>query len=141
LAAHYYGYMEGKWKDGLPLTYGGTGYSTDPAAVPARYQFPGDSDPLGAGTNGEAMPPWTESSAVNMPGDRRGVASMGPFTLSPGQVQDIVVAYVYARAGSGGPAASVQALQLRVDSIHNFAQSIPGLLGTEFPCEDLLTGI
>ena len=55
---------------------------------------------------------------------------MGPFTFQPGEEQDIVVAYVYARAGSGGPEASAQALKLRVDSIRAFAQTIPGLVPT-----------
>ncbi len=140
-AAEHYGYMRGSWKDSTPLTYGGSGYSTSPTAVPARFEFPGASDPLGVGTNGQVMPPWTEASAGNPPGDRRGVASMGPFTLQPGQEEEIVVAYVYARAASGGPAASVAALQQRTDSIRAFAQSIPGLFGAGSPCAGLVTGI
>ena len=83
------------------------------------------------------MPPWTEVFAGNTPGDRRGVASMGPFSFGVGQMEDIVVAYVYARAGSGGPFASAEALKLRVDSIRAFAQTIPGLLRHGFPCDDL----
>lgn len=140
-AAEYYEYLKGNWADGTPLTYGGSGYSTDSSAVPARYVYPGASDPLGVGTNGQVMPPWTEASAGNPPGDRRGMASMGPFTLEPGQEEEIVVAYVYARAGIGGPAASVAALQQRVDSIRAFAHAIPGLLGEGSPCAGLATGI
>ena len=140
-AAQYYGYLTGKWKDFTSMTYGGSGYSTDPSAVPARYMYPGGSDPLGVGTNGQIMPPWTDASAGNPPGDRRGVASMGPFTLEPGQEEEIVVAYVYARAGSGGPGASVAALQQRTDSIRAFAQAVPGLLGEGSPCEDFVTGL
>ena len=140
-ATEYYSYLQGHWMDGTPLTYGGNGYSTSPSAVPARFVFPGNSDPLGVGTNGQVMPPWTEASAANPPGDRRGVASMGPFTLTPGQEEDIVVAYVYARAASGGPSASAEALRLRTDSIRAFAETIPGLLSPGSPCDDLPTGI
>lgn len=140
-AVEYYQYLTGQWKDNTPLTYGGSGYATDPSAVPARYLFPGNSDPLGVGTNGQVMPAWTEASAGNQPGDRRGVASMGPFTLEPGQEEVIVVAYAYARAGSGGPEASVAALQQRTDSIRAFAQSIVGLLGEGSPCAGFTTGI
>ncbi len=140
-AAEHYEYLKGNWGDATPLTYGGVGYSTDSSAVPARYVYPGASDPLGVGTNGQVMPPWTEASAGNPPGDRRGVASMGPFTLEPGQEEEIVVAYVFARAGSGGAGASVTALLQRTDTIRAFAHTIPGLLGEGSPCEGCVMGI
>ena len=38
---------------------------------------------------------------------------------------DLLFAYVYARAPSGGAIASVAALQARVDSIREFAQTLP----------------
>jgi hypothetical protein len=136
-AIDYYNYMQGRWLDGTPMTYGGIGYPLDSSTVVAHYMYPGDSDPLGVGTSGQVMSPWTETSAIN----HRDVASMGPFTLAPGQEQDIVVAYVYARAASGGPAASVEALRLRTDSIRAFAETIPGLLSPGAPCDDLPTGI
>ena len=141
IPGEYYGYLKGNWKDNTPMTYGGSGYSTATSAVHARYMYPGASDPLGVGTNGQVMPPWTETTAGNAPGDRRGVASMGPFTLEAGQEEEILVAYVYARAASGGPAASVVALQQRTDSIRAFANTIPGLLGEGSPCAGLVTGI
>lgn len=57
--------------------------------------------------------------------DRRGVMSTGPITLEPGEHVDLLFAYVYARAASGGAIASVAALQARVDSIRAFAQTLP----------------
>lgn len=51
--------------------------------------------------------------------------SSGPMTLEPGEHMDLLYAYVYARAGSGGATASVTALQARVDSIRAFAQTLP----------------
>ena len=50
------------------------------------------------------------SSAGNTPSDRRFVQSAGPFTLTPGAVNDITVGVVWARASNGGNTASVDAL-------------------------------
>ncbi len=70
LAIHYYNYLRSIWKDGTPQTYGGTGYApNDPNAIPARYMFPGDSDPIGWGTGcseqpfGRRMPKRTSIAA------------------------------------------------------------------------------
>jgi hypothetical protein len=115
---HYYNYMRGMWKDGSTLTYGGDGYG---GSETTRFAYPDDSDLLGVGT-GEPEPAWSELSAQNAPGDRRGLGSMGPFTLEPGMYNRMIFAFTYARA-SGGPMASVAALQARVDSIRAFAAS------------------
>lgn len=142
LAQEFYNYLEGHWKDGTPFTYSGTGYSTDSAAIPTNFMFPGNSDPLGVGTGGTVMPPWSELTEGNMPGDRRALATIGPFTLSPGQQEDIVVAYVFTRAMSGGVEPSVQALKNNTDSIRAFAEAIPGLLdGSGSACDQLPTAI
>lgn len=133
--SEYYGMMKGLWGDGTPMTYGGSGYSTDPNAVPARFIFPGNSDPLGVGTNGQVMPAWTETSAGNAPGDRRALASVGPFTFQPGQEQDLLVAYVFAHDDNG----SVDALLQRVDSVRAYAEAQPGLLAPGSPCDELLS--
>lgn len=124
-ASHWVNYLTGFWKDGTPLTYGGNGYSTAPDAVPARYIFPGDNDPVGAGTGGQVMAPWAETAPTPTTPDRRGVMGSGPITLDPGEHVDLLFAYVYARAAGGGAFASVGALQARVDSVRAFAQSLP----------------
>jgi hypothetical protein len=116
IAIDYYNMMRGIWKDGTPMTVGGRGYNPDiPGAVPTDFMFPGTSDPLFWGTGGvdPNFPDpqgWTEETANNPPGDRRFLQSAGPFTLSPGQFNNITVGVVYARAQSGGPFASVRAL-------------------------------
>lgn len=138
VATKYYGLLNGLWGDGTPFTYSGTGYSTDPGAVPANFAFPGDSDPLGVGTNGQVMPPWTEASAGNPPGDRRGVAAMGPFLFDPGDMQEILLAFIYARATEGGAAGSAQALRLAADTVRAVAETMPGLLAPGSPCGGLL---
>ena len=45
---HVYNYLLGKWKDGLDITYGGTGRG---GSTLAKFMFPGDTDPYGWGTD------------------------------------------------------------------------------------------
>lgn len=114
VALDYYNYLKGFWKDGTPFFYGGSGHISDPTADPsviADFMFPGDTDPLGWGTDGNPQAPWTELSANNPPDDRRFVQSAGPFVLKPGAVNNITVGVVWARASSGGPFASVEAVR------------------------------
>lgn len=90
----HYNYIRGKWRDGAPMTYGGNGHST---GMPCKFMFPGSSDTYHYGTGGVPQQPWTEQTAGNTPGDRRGVASTGPITLKPGESKIIEVAYVVAQ--------------------------------------------
>lgn len=110
----FYTYLTSRWKSGQHVTYGGNGISI---GTSANYMFPGNSDPLGFGTSMIPQLPWDETSVGNTPSDRRGLGSVGPFTLQPGAVNEIDFAYVYARAASGGNLASVTAMQNRIDSI------------------------
>lgn len=112
----YYNLMRGIWRNGVPMTYGGTGYDQECQDCPqADFMFPGNSDPLNWGTGGidPGYPPggWTEESEGNPPKDQRFVQSAGPFTLDPGEFNNITVGVVFARAQSGGPFASVQVLK------------------------------
>lgn len=122
-SGHFYNYLNSHWKDGTPLTYGGNGYSLEPDALPCAFMYPGDDDPVDAGTDGTVQDAWSESDPSNP--DRRCIASMAPFTLEPGEHIDLLLAYVYARAESGGSMGSVQALQARVDSVRAFAADLP----------------
>jgi hypothetical protein len=125
LPVHFTRYLNATWQNGIPLTYGEEGYSADGAAVPCRFAFPGVNDPVGAGTNGMLMAPWSEPEPPPTFRDRRAITGIGPVTLEPGEHVDLLFAYVYARAGSGGAFASVAALQARVDSVRAFAQTLP----------------
>src|SRR5574337_1307106 len=73
--------------------------------------FPGDpsTDP------NHLTQPWSEASVNNTPGDRRMMQSAGEFTLQPGAVNYITVGAVWARASSGGPAASVALMRTTDD--------------------------
>jgi hypothetical protein len=109
---HYYNYMRGIWKNGQKMLYGGNGVAT--GVIPgleADYMFPGDSDSLNWGTKGTVAPDWTEVSAGNAPGDRRFIQSAGPFTLLPGDYNNITVGVVWARASDGNPFQSVVRLR------------------------------
>lgn len=122
IAAEYYNFLRGIWKDNSPMYYGGTAHQSDPAAVGpiCEFMFPGDSDPCNWGTR--FQPPnggfnqngkyWTEETSGNQPGDRRFMQSAGPFTLKPGAVNYITVGIPWARAVSGGPWASVELLRV-----------------------------
>ncbi|MBK8228689.1 MAG: T9SS type A sorting domain-containing protein [Flavobacteriales bacterium] len=122
---HAYNYLRGIWKDGTPMSYGGSGYDPDPDALLCAFMFPGDGDPVGAGTGGQVQAPWSETAQTPATPDRRGLMGMGAFTLEPGENMHLLFAYVYARASSGGPEASVVALRSRVDSVLAFAQTLP----------------
>ncbi len=107
-ATHFYNYLSGFWKDGSPLTYGGNAYG---GTTICDFMFPGDSDPLGWGTNFQPQAYWDEVIAGNLPNDRRMLQSAGPFTLQPGAINYITVGAVWARAGSGGATASVDLMR------------------------------
>ncbi|MBL7963858.1 MAG: T9SS type A sorting domain-containing protein [Flavobacteriales bacterium] len=123
LSFHFRNHMTGYWNDGTPQLYGGNGHISDPNAdplTPSKFCFPDISDPVGAGTAGVPQAPWSEITVGNPGGDRRILATQGPFTLEPGDARQVHMAFVYARAASGGPWASVQALQARTDSVQEY---------------------
>lgn len=118
-ANQFYNYMSGYWADGQQMVFGGTGYPGSPGSTitPSTYMFPGDSDPLHWATDGNDMGwDWTE---VDQDGagngtdaaDRRFVQSAGPFTLTPGAVNNITVGIVFGRGSDGSALGSVAAMK------------------------------
>ncbi|RLD85350.1 MAG: hypothetical protein DRJ09_13025, partial [Bacteroidetes bacterium] len=68
-----------------------------------NYFFPGNSDTCHYGTGGidpgiNLTEETGNNGSPNPPGDRRGVVSSGPFTFKPGDVQQLDLAYVFARS-------------------------------------------
>lgn len=113
-AAEYYNFMSGFWANGEATVYGGLGYfgSTGGTNLNSDYMFPGDSDPLHWATGGtDPGFDWDESTNNNPAGDRRFVQSAGPFTLSPGAVNNITVGIVYGRGTDGDLFSSVDAMK------------------------------
>lgn len=102
---HYWNYLNGRWTDGLQITYGGNGRGgTDTAS----FMFPGRTDPAGRAE-------WTERTAGNQPADRRFLQTAGSFSLLPGAVNRVTVAVVWARATTGGATGSFNLLKQASD--------------------------
>ncbi len=118
-ANQFYNYMSGFWADGQQMVFGGTGYPNSPGSTttPSTYMFPGDSDPLHWATGGIDMG-WDWSEVDNdgagngtAADDRRFVQSAGPFTLTPGAVNNITVGIVFGRGSDGTAIGSVDAMK------------------------------
>ena len=98
-ATEYYQYMNGYWRDSTKICYGGNGHQNGGGnpAIPCQHVFPAASDPYGWGTNGVVQPSWDEVTEMNLPYDRRGVGTMGPFTFHAGSefTVDILLAWLH----------------------------------------------
>jgi hypothetical protein len=110
-ATDYYNYLRGIWKNGARMKYGGNGFNEGTTEFDCDFMFPGNSDPMYWGTNGNAVPEWTEVTAGNPPADRRFMQSAGPFTLKPGALNYITVGIPFAQAASGDNYSSVEVLR------------------------------
>ncbi len=74
----YYNYLDGRWKDGSDMPFGGVFYDGNPN-----------------------ISPNTEYALGNPPGDRRVLGSVGPFIFRGGGRYELVIAYsVYDKAGN-----------------------------------------
>ncbi|MCL2290512.1 MAG: hypothetical protein FWC34_07410 [Bacteroidetes bacterium] len=129
-AIHYYNLLRGIWKNNQRMTYGGDGYEF-PNNVQCDFMFPRGTDFCNWGTkgilpgesygNGGRKGNWSEEvpkgvgSNPNPPADRRFMQSAGPFTLRQGACNYITVGIPWARATSGGVAASVTLLMVAND--------------------------
>ena len=115
-----YNYMRGIWRDGTRMVYGGIGYPGSTGTfnnIPANFMFPGNSDmQIGWSIGGSYQNPkpapaiWTETTAGNVPADRRFMMSAGPFTMQPGAVNYTTEAAIWARTNSGGAQGSLNLL-------------------------------
>jgi hypothetical protein len=111
---HYYNYMSGKWKDNTHLLFGGDGHGSGIGSTnfTTNYIFSG---------NPEDTADWTEISANNVPGDRRGLGSIGPYTLLKDSSICVDIAYTFARDYTDTiNTASVTKLKQYVQNIRNY---------------------
>ena len=88
---------------------------------PTHFQYPGGA--------------WTDTQMF--PVDRRTISATGPYTLGPNDTLCIDLAFIYARASSGGAYASVGALKLRSDSVQAFYDA-QGIACSQYP---VMTGV
>jgi hypothetical protein len=102
-AEHYYNYLQGRWRDGTHMRYGGDAWSgSDVVGPECNYMFPGDTDPNNIGTGGVAPNGgyntnglyWTEEQCGNTPCDRRGLAMVGPFSFAAGSMKELDYAMI-----------------------------------------------
>lgn len=100
-APEYYEMMNGFMSDGSKMIYGGNGHHSAGGYGPeCDYMFPGLTDTCNWGTMGllpNGLKEWTEKTAKNNPGDRRGMGSSGPFTFQAGSTQELDLAFAWAR--------------------------------------------
>lgn len=111
---NFYNYMRGLWKNDDPFVEGGGGHANNGGGTtPTKFMFNGDV----VNSTG-----WTETTAANNPGDRRGLGSVGPFNLPRTASLCIDLALVYARS-SVSNIASVGTLQTASDEVQAFYDS------------------
>jgi len=123
-----YHFMNGYWKNGTPLSWDSNGYNPL-SSTAARFMFPGLSDTLNWGTGCGVRPTpndWSEVDLHNAPGDRRGLASMGPFTFESGATHYVDVVYTTATSyGFNSNVTSVDVLKQRIDHIRDLFANSP----------------
>ena len=84
-----YNYLQGRWRNGQPMTKGGTGLGFSGEST--TFMFPDNPPEF-----------WSEENTDgennrSAPGDRRIVLSTGPFNFAPGETQEIVFAIIFAQ--------------------------------------------
>lgn len=78
--AEFYNYLTGRWRDGTPFTYGGSGYLSGGAEIKFAFTDAPNSQ------NG-----WSMCNAALGIGDRRTLQASGPFRLEPGAVNELII--------------------------------------------------
>jgi len=116
LPIDYYNYLQGYWKDGSPMVYGGNGHTSGGGTQPFPYQY------AGLPSDGAQ---WSECSESNIPGDRRFVISFGEFNFIMGRKITMSFATVYHRPTSGSNCESIDDFLSVVDSVQGFYDTIP----------------
>lgn len=87
-AEDFYGYLRGVWTDNSSMTLGGDGYG---GTIPVNFMFPGEPPAFWSEDNTDG------AGARNIPADRRFLMSTGPFTMEPGDEQEIVFGIIWSQ--------------------------------------------
>jgi hypothetical protein len=81
----YYRYLTGLWRDGTPLTKGGSGYNPGSTDI-TRYAFSG---------NPNNPSDWSMCTVNSPDGDRRTLQATGPMRLKPGAINELIIGVVF----------------------------------------------
>ena len=98
----YYRMLNGYWRDGTALTYGGSGYQDGTEQI--KYAFTEGPDKSGG---------WSMCEENLNSGDRRTLQSVGPIRLNPGDINEWISAVIWLPEADY-PCPSIQPL-LRAD--------------------------
>ncbi len=112
---NYYNYQMGRWKDSTFFTCGGNAYG---GTIPTKFVYPQNNY-----SGNPCAFPWNEYTAGNLAGDRRYLASSGPFNLAAKQMTEVEYAYVWSvdsSATSNQNLASLTKLQSDVAKVRSF---------------------
>ncbi len=95
----FYNYMRGFWRDGTPWTEGGD--AQDESSTPVDFIYP-NSGSQSMPTPGywSEVCPTPDCGASIDPDDRRFTMSTGPFSMQPGEVQQVIYGIVWAQGDS-----------------------------------------
>lgn len=120
--AHYYNYLQSIWQNGSPVLYGGDGFASGTTLVQTNFMFPGSSDNLlWYSTSGiDPGSDWSEEIAGNASGDRRGMASSGPFTYGANDTLYFDVVHVTGMENTTAGYTGHEAMINNVDSVRSF---------------------
>jgi hypothetical protein len=104
----FYNYMRGLWKDGTPWTEGGQ--AVDQTNPPVDFVYP-NSGSLASPTPGywSEFCPTPDCTTANEADDRRFIMSTGPFSMEPGETQQVIYGIVWAQGANN--VSSLQAVK------------------------------
>lgn len=85
VAGEFYNYLTAHWRDGRPLTVGGSGYRVT-GGTPTNYAFTDEPNDLDG---------WSMCTAGLNQADRRTLQTSGPFRLDPGAINELIVGVVW----------------------------------------------
>ncbi len=111
VAADFYNYLMGRWKDNTEMTFGGVGFN---GATPTKHLYSGEPCDSSA---------WSEWLVGNAPGDRRFLVSTGPFTLDIDEEVYFSFAIVWAAVTSTNVCAPVSMIKALSDAAETYYYS------------------
>ena len=120
--------LQGKWMNGQSMMYGGDSEGNGNGATndSCSYFFPGTTDPAFPGQD------WSETTAGNLPHDRRFMQSHGPFDLDTNQSFTLDYAFVFAWDSTNTNGGSIPLLFNYTQNIQDFYDGV-----LTMPCSNI----